>query len=40
MLKGEDRVAKMIHERGFFIYNDILDMSERFDILDKILGKK
>lgn len=39
-LKGEDRVAKMIHERGFFIYNDILDMSERFDILDKILGEK
>lgn len=40
VLYGEDKIAKNIHEKGFFIYNDILDMSERFYILNKILSGK
>lgn len=40
VLYGEDKVAKKLHKNGFFIYNDILDMSERFHIMNKILSEK
>lgn len=34
---GEEKVVTQLHNRGFFIYNDILDMAERFEIIKKIL---